>query len=484
MVSVILTGIDIGTSSIKAVGFKPTGDKIFDHREDISLHIHENNPEYVEQDPHEIFQKFLRIIRNVMLSCKGEDIVIGLSSTSPSVVAISSDGEPLSRIITWLDRRAENECRKIIDKLGMWEIYSRTGLRPDSIFTAPKIMWMKEHTPDIFRKADYFVQVKDYLFFKLTREPVTDYSHASETLLFDIHRKKYYHDMIEVLELDEDNFFTPVKSEFTTNIRSDMLEKINVDKSDVYITLGGVDSACAALGIGAISSGFIADITGTSMCLDATSGKPILDKEMRFETYMHVLPESYIMEASLPTAGKALSTILNLTNYHSYPDERFLDKPSGLIFLPFLSGTRSPDWEPGLRGLVYGLSLASSRERLVRSVYEGVAFWERSIIDGFKDLGITVEEVRCGGGGASKYWLQVKADITGIPHILMREKDASAFGAALIAGKGTGIYPSYEKIAKEVIAVEEAVKPREIHRETYDSMYEKFLRLWSLVREL
>ncbi len=477
----ILTGIDVGTSSIKAVGFNLDGDKIFNYKEDIALYIH---GEYVEQDPNEIYNKILKLIRKILINHRNESIVIGLTSTSPSLVAFRSDGKPLSNVITWLDRRAKHECRKITDKLGVKNIYLKTGLYPDSIFTAPKIMWLKENMSKIFVEADYFTQVKDYLFFRLTGEPLTDYSHASETLLFNIHEMRYYDDILEILELDEERLFTPTKSEFTSNIRVNVLSQIGFNKSKVLITLGGVDSACATLGVGAISTGIIADITGTSMCLDASSEKLVLDKEMRFETYLHVLPGKYIIEASLPTAGKALSTMLNLINYNTYLDKSFSDEPSGIIFLPFLSGTRSPDWDPNLKGLIYGLSLTHSREKLVRSIYEGVAFWERSIIEGFNDLGLNVREVRCGGGGATKYWLQVKSDITGITHALMREIDASAFGAALIAGKGVGAYSSYEKIVEEVVKVDEIMNPRKEYFEIYDSLYEKFKKFWSFLRKL
>ncbi|MEM2519330.1 MAG: FGGY family carbohydrate kinase [Nitrososphaerota archaeon] len=483
----ILVGIDLGTSSIKALGFNTNGDKIFEYHNNISLITFSNRLNWFEQNPKEILNNVVKLIKNICSRYRSEEIIIGFSSTSPSLVPLDEKGEPLYNVIAWMDRRACEETSELDEKIGKDNIYFKTGLHLDPLFTAVKILWLKKNRPDIFSKTRYFVQVKDYVFYNLTGEPVTDYSHISETLLYKIDGR-WFDELLNVIDITPDRLFTPDFSEKIFEPSRNLRELINSRKDGLRIALGGVDSVVSTIGAGAIAENIITDTTGTSSCLDVTISSPILDKLKRFETYFHAIPGKYIIEGALPSSGEALDKILEIIGCsNKSPDEYVaeldLERPSGIVLLPFFAGTRTPDWKPELKGVIHGLSLTTSKSELVKAVMEGVAFWERRVLEDLAELGIEVSEVRGVGGGATRYWLQIKANITGIRHAALREKEASAFGAALIAGKGYNVYKDYNEIAEKLIKVEKVYEANidSYRKEEYENYYKLFIKLWSTI---
>jgi xylulokinase len=480
---VILVGVDIGTSSIKAIGFDINGNRLFEYRKPSSLITFEDKPYWFEQDPYKILHNTLELIRYVLSTYKDQEIAIGFSSTSPSLIPIDADGKPLYNVIAWMDRRAYNEKVELDKEIGADTIYSQTGLHSDPIFTAMKILWLKNNRPDIFEKARYFVQLKDYIFYNLVKQPVTDYSHISETLLYKL-RGGWFEELLNFIGIDTNRLFTPYNSEEVFKAKGKMKELLDSQGRDLTFVLGGVDSVVSTVGAGAFYGDILVDTTGTSSCLNVTLSSLILDRLKRFEVYYHAIPGNYILEGALPSSGEALEKILEIISNSTYlksPEEYVVNVkgPSGLVLLPFFAGTRTPDWRPKLRGMIYGISITTRKDHIVKAVMEGVAFWERKIIEDLADLGIRISEVRGVGGGSTSRWLQIKADITGIPHIVLREKETSAFGAALIAGKGLNIYRSYEEIYNKAIKVETIHRPDEKLHLQYEPYYDLFLHLWN-----
>lgn len=481
---VVLAGLDVGTSSVKLLLFDERGRRLREFREPLTVRMLPGVEEAFEQDPREVYNKVIALLRQALSSLKAEVFLVGLSSTSPGLLLLDDSGEPLGGHMLWMDRRAVHEAEEISQKVGLDTVYQKTGLHVDAMFTASKILWTRRNKPELFSKARFFVQLKDYLFLKLTGQKRTDYSHISETLLFTL-SGDWFHEILSYLELTPDSFFEPGNSTELYELSQEARRELDAGSTQLLVALGGVDSVCASLGLGGVDSSVLVDTTGTSTCLDLTVENPVVGGG--FETYFHVIPGKYTLEACTPTSGEALKKVLSLiSGADKDPDEllrRARRGPSGLIFLPFLSGSRSPDWNPELRGLLYGLSLSTKPEDIVKAVMEGVALWERAVIEKFEDLSFKVKEVRLGGGGASHNWARIKADVTGIRHMIPAEKEASAFGAAMLAGLGYGLYKSPSEV-KSLVRLEKEFNPDPESLEAYSRMYRVFLELWGRVGAL
>lgn len=475
-------GVDIGTSSVKVIAFDEDANRLWSTRKPLSIVSPAEG--WFEQDIIEVYAKVKNALQEMFKNVQGDLFLIGFSSTSPGLVALDASGEPLSRAILWMDRRAVVESKEVMEKLGVETVYERTGLRIDPIFTALKIMWLKKNNPQVFGKARYFVQIKDYILYRLTDETLTDFSHISETLLYTL-EGRWFSEMLELIGVNEEYFFEPKPSTTLLPISRKASEELGALNKEVYIALGGVDSVCALLGAGGVESSILVDTSGTSTCLDISIEKPTVDREMRFETYYHVIPGHYVIEACTPTSGEALKKILELAGDPSGDPDKYIDnhKPSNIVFLPFLAGSRSPDWNPSLRGLIYGLSLETKREDLVKGIMEGVAFWERSIMEALKEMGLSIDEVRTVGGGATRNWARIKANITGKKVAIPAEREASALGAALLAGLGYGIYKSVHGIL-DIIKVDYIAEPEEELKNIYDRLYRVYVTLWNSVKTI
>jgi len=479
---VVLVGVDIGTSSVKVIAFDEDANRLWSTRKPLSIVSPAEG--WFEQDITEVYAKVKNALQEMFKNVPGDLFLIGFSSTSPGLVALDTSGEPLSRAILWMDRRAVVESKEVMEKLGVEMVYERTGLRIDPIFTALKIMWLKKNNPQVFSKARYFVQIKDYILYRLTDETLTDFSHISETLLYTL-EGRWFSEMLELIGVNEEYFFEPKPSTTLLPISRKASEELGALNREVYIALGGVDSVCALLGAGGVESSILVDTSGTSTCLDISIEKPTVDREMRFETYYHVVTGHYVIEACTPTSGEALKKILELAGDPSGDPDKYIDnhKPSNIVFLPFLAGSRSPDWNPSLRGLIYGLSLETKREDLVKGIMEGVAFWERSIMEALKEMGLSIDEVRTVGGGATRNWARIKANITGKKVAIPAEREASALGAALLAGLGYGIYKSVHSIL-DIIKVDYIAEPEEELKNIYDRLYRVYVTLWNSVKTI
>ncbi|UNQ73735.1 xylulokinase [Infirmifilum sp. NZ] len=473
----IVVGVDIGTSSIKVEAFDKTGTRLWSGRE--PLEVESPRDGWFEQDLRAVYWKVEGLLRELFRSVPARVVLMGLSSTSPGLAVLDSRGEPVGKSILWMDRRAVEEAREIERRLGLEHVYRRTGLRVDPIFTAAKILWFLRNSPR--PEASFFVQPKDYVFHRLTGERLTDYSSLSETLLYTLDGT-WFAEMLDLLGVSEDSFFAPEESTRVYPLRGDVAERLGATGREVYVALGGVDSACAALGSGGVASSVVVDTTGTSACLDLATERPVVDRLMRFESYRHVAPGRYLLEACTPTGGEALRKALELVGDPGGSPDAHLDslEPSGLLVLPFLSGSRSPDWRPWLRGAVYGLSLATRRNDLVKAFMEGVALWERAVLESVEELGFRVGEVRAVGGGATLNWARIKANVTGRRFAIPAEREASALGAALLAGVGYGVYRGVEE-AVGVVRVESVVEPDEGVRAKYERVYSAFRALWEML---
>lgn len=478
----LLVGLDIGTSSVKACVYDRHGAKYFSTRKPLLNTIYSGS--MVEQDPYEVLSAVVEVLKTLANVFKDEELYIGLSSTSPSLVVVDGECNPLYNIIAWMDRRAVEEAKLLESQIGRFEIVRKTGLYCDSIFTAPKILWVKRHLPSLFNKAKFFIQLKDYVFYHLTMQPYTDFSHISETLLYTL-KGDFYSEILNLIGITPENIFKPASSSSIFKINpSPLMRKLQELRGRAFVALGGVDSVVANLGAGAVSSNIASDTTGTSTCINIILKEPSEKFIGVFEIYRHVIDNYFVLEASLPTSGFFLNKILDLVGADYTLLDKLDEKPSPLLVHPFLEGTRSPDWNPRILGSIYGLSTSVSKEDLVKGVLEGVAFWIRNIIDIVKNGGLQIDEVRSGGGGGRGVWNKIKANVTGVVYKEPLELETSSLGAAILAGLGAGFFKDVVEAVSSMVKINHTFFPNPNYKPIYDDKYRNWLSIWSFYRKL
>ncbi|MEM4717555.1 MAG: FGGY family carbohydrate kinase [Desulfurococcaceae archaeon] len=477
----LLVGLDIGTSSVKACVYDRLGNKHFSMRKPLHNTIYLGS--IVEQDPHEVLSAVIDVLKTLANVFKNEELYVGLSSTSPSLVVADNEVNHLYKVIAWMDRRAVAEAGFLESQIGRFEIVRNTGLYCDPIFTAPKILWVRRHLADLFNRARFFIQLKDYVFYHLTMQPYTDFSHVSETLLYTL-KGDFYTELLNLIDITPDYLFKPASSSSVFEINpSRLMRELQELRGRVFIALGGVDSVLANIGAGAVSSNIASDTTGTSTCLNIILKEPSEKFIGLFEIYRHAIDDYFVLEASLPTSGYFLDRVLDLLGSDHTILNKLDEKPSTLLIHPFLEGTRSPDWNPRILGSIYGLSTMVSREDLVKGVLESVAFWIRSVIDTVREGGLMINEVRSGGGGGRGIWNKIKANVTGVVYKEPLELEISSLGAAIIAGLGAGIFKDVFEAVSSMVKINQTFFPNPSLKPIYDDKYNDWLSIWSFYRK-
>jgi sugar (pentulose or hexulose) kinase len=323
------------------------------------------------------------------------------------------------------------------------DVYSTTGLTIDPYFTAPKILWIKENEPEVFSKAWKFLLVHDFMVFKLTGKAITDYSNASRTMLFDIKDANWSEKMLNTFDIPREKLPDPLQSGTPAgNVTSKAAKDCGL-KEGTPVIAGGGDQQCAALGVGVVREGSIKSTTGTGTFLLAYSDTPKFDSEIRLLCSRHVVPDAFVVEASMFTTGSALRWFRdNLgTEECNLAKERGIDPyevmsegadaipagSEGVIHLPHFAGAGAPYWNPHARGVFAGLALGHTRNHLMRSILEGVSYEIRTNLEVMNDIGIPALEVRVTGGAArSQVWMQIQADVLGVPVIRTEMEEATA----------------------------------------------------------
>jgi xylulokinase len=463
-------GVDIGTSSIKFIVLNEKLNITETIQREVDLSINKDN--IVQYNPAQVYELVRKELER--LFSKYRHIRVGLSCHSPSLVIMDKDGNPLETII-WLDKRAEREVSDLLALINERELYYKTGLRASPLFFPAKILWVKKNKPWILDKAKWIVQLKDYVFYKLTGEPYTDYSMASETQLFNISKKDYDDELLEILNISRDQLF---------NLEPSIVAYKSKEIQNTEIALGGVDSVVAATGAGVVEESFASIVAGSSACIDIPTPSPILNYESGFETYFHAIPNKYVLEACLPTAGLAVDKIRELlgTQPSECLDEESVAPATDLLILPFLMGIRSPDWKPDVKGLIYGIDLSTRRSDFLRAVYEGVAYWIREELEIAEKLGLNIREIIASGGMThSTLFSKLLALITKRNVRLATTPEVTGLGAALIAGVSSGLinWSEIPRIAWSSIVYEPGEESA-----YYEDRYRLYIRLKKFLIEL
>jgi xylulokinase len=494
-----IVGVDLGTSACKTVVFTLDGRRIASASREYP--IIQPQPRWAEQNPLEWWRAAVETMgESLRKGGVGGDEIVGLAVDSQRevVVPIDKSGEVLYNGIIWLDRRTEPQTEMMRRLLEQQKVLQATGVGINPVFSASKILWLKENHPRVFSKTEVFLPAKDFIIYKLTGEKVTDYSMASRTMLFDIRRKKWSGEICSALGIPLDKLPPPLESSIIVGEVSSKASGETSLPKGLPVANGGGDRPCECLGAGVIHEGAANIGTGTGSTFEAPLNEPRPDSKGRISCCFHVIPDMWEYEASISTTGGALRWFKDVFGEKETAEAERTERDAydlllntasktnpgadGLLFYPYLAGAFPPRADGRARGVFFGISLSHSKGHFVKAILEGVAFHYIVMLELLEELGLDIVEISMVGGEAkSDFWNQLKADVTGRRIRVPEAEDAAAMGAALLAGIGTGQYPSMQKAVESTVRIMKVYTPNPAKHSTYLELYRKYEALYALI---
>jgi xylulokinase len=484
-------GIDTSTTSSKALLIDEHGEVIAVASSPHTLQT--PKPLWSEQDPREWWDAVSASIRSVLekAGIGGEQVAaVGLTGQMHGLVLLDDAGNVLRPAILWNDQRTQSQCDEIHRQIGKEKFIQITGNVALTGFTAPKILWVKENEPNIYAKAKHVLLPKDYIRYKLTGEYAMDKADGSGTVLFDLKSRKWSREVLEALGIDASwmprTFEGP---EFTGRVTAEAASITGL-KVGTPIAAGGGDQAAQAVGVGAVEPGVVALTVGTSGVVFATTPSALIEPEGRLHAFCHAVPGLWhFMGVMLSAAGSLQWYRDTLAPNVSFDDLLKEAEPvpagsEGLQFLPYLSGERTPYPDPLARGAFIGLTLRHSRAHMTRAVLEGVSFGLKDIFTLIQNAGLgTISQVRASGGGTKgALWRQILASVLETELVTVNTTEGAAYGAALLAGVGTGAWPDVASACKTCVKITGSTMPAAAQVETYRKAYPLYRELYPALK--
>ena len=408
---------------------------------------------------------------------------LSISSQGISFVPVDKSGKTLCNAISWLDKRPVKQTSEIKRLFGDEKIFAITGKKISPSYSLPKMMWIKENRPEIYKQTQKFLMGLDFLTFRLTGKAVTDYSMASGTMAFNIKTKKWDEEIIKKCGLDIDKL-PEVRCAGT--LVGDVLPAVAAEMGlcpGVKVVLGAQDQKCAAIGAG-ISEGVATVSLGTASAISSVGLEPVFDAQMRIPSF--TLDENrWILESCIATACISLKWLK--TTFFGDLDYARLDElaeeseagANNVFFYPHMEGASTPYWRSDIKGFLYGLSLSTLKEDVIRALLEGIGFQIKINLDIQEQIiGRSVEEIRIFGGGSnSKLWCRLIADITGKTVSALYTSEIANLGAAVLAGMGTGIYSDSRDVLSKVDLIKKQYIPDKEKNKKYNEVFLKYMAI-------
>jgi xylulokinase len=495
-----LMGIDVGTTGLKALLTDSGGDVIASATAEYPMAT--PRPLWAEQNPQDWWQAAIAAIRQVLAEARisADEIAgIGLTGQMHGMVLLDAQGEVLRPCIMWNDQRTASQCAWIMDTVGR-ERFLALAMNPALPgFTAPKIIWTRENEPEVYARIAQVLLPKDYLRYRLTGVYATEVSDASGTVLLDVGQRRWSAEVLDKLGIPAAWLPRCVESITVTGEITREVAALTGLRAGTPVVGGGGDQASSAVGSGIVAPGLVSVTMGTSGVVFAYTDTPSRDPQGRLHTFCHAVPGKWhVMGVTLSAGGsfrwlrdtlgqeeKSVAARSGIDPYEILTAEA-ANAPAGcegLLFLPYLTGERAPYPDPNARGAFFGLTLRHDKRHLIRAVLEGVAYSLRDCLEIFRALGVPVQQVRAAGGGArSQVWRQVMADVFGTELVTINVTDSTAFGAALLAGVGTGVYPSVPAACAATVRIVERIAPNEANQALYNDYYPVYRSLYKALK--
>ena len=482
-----LMGIDVGTTGVKLVIIDSRGGGITSETQEYPLLT--PRPGWAEQNPADWWSATAKGIRNLLEKSgveAGDIKGIGLTGQMHGSVFLDGRNNVLCPAILWCDQRTAKECGEITNIVGESRVFEITCNPVLTGFQAPKILWLRNNNPEIYRRVARILLPKDYIRFLLTGEFATDVSDASGTSLFDVRKRTWSDEILEKLDIPRG--FLPACSEspqITGSVTASASEATGL-KTGTPVVAGAGDQAAGAVGSGIVEEGLVSVSLGTSGVVFAHSDDIFVDPRGRLHTFCHAVPGKWHLMGVMLSAGGSLRWLRNtfFSEGESYDTltamaEKVAPGGEGLIFLPYLTGERCPYPDPEARGVFFGLSLKHGREHMVRSVLEGVTFGLKDSVEIMKEIGLPAgKRFRIsGGGGKSDMWCQMIADVFKGDTVRLACEEGPSYGAAILAGTGAGIYRDVQSACRQLIREESRIFRPDMKKNAvyakYDALYNR-----------
>ncbi|RMG38862.1 MAG: xylulokinase [Planctomycetota bacterium] len=498
----VYIGIDIGTSGTKTLAIRDNGQILATAT--AAYPLSSPRPGWSEQDPEHWWQATVKTVRKLLATkaFRPDEVAgIGLSGQMHGSVFLDRDGNVIRPAILWNDQRTAAECEQIEQVAGGRDALIRLVANPALTgFTAPKILWLRNHEPRNFRRVRKVLLPKDYVRYRLSGTFATEVSDASGTLLLDVANRRWSDELLSKLELDADLLPPVFESEdVTAELSAAAARRLGLPKG-VPIVGGGGDQAAGAVGNGIVKRGIISATMGTSGVVFAHSDELQIDPQGRVHTFCHAVRGKWHVMGVVLSAGGSLQWFRNQLGSEEIRKARRLKVDpyvlltemaeavpagsEGLYFLPYLTGERTPHADPYARAAWIGLSLRHGKGHLVRAVIEGATYAMRDSLEIIRGMNVPVREIRLSGGGArSPFWRQLQADVYGSTVATINAEEGPAFGAALLAAAGTGAYRNVAQACAATITVTSRRKPDPKLRRRYNELYPVYCRLYRALKD-
>jgi len=495
-----LLGIDIGTSGTRCILIDEDGVIACSAIKEYPLYT--PKPGWAEQNPIDWYDATISTIKEVLevSNISGSSVkAIGLSGQMHGSVFLDRDNNVIRPALLWCDQRTEPQCQEIYDIFGYENFIRISYNKALPGFTSPKIMWLSENEPENYKRVYKILLPKDYIRLMISGVYATEVSDASGMLLMDIKKRTWSEEILDGLKINKSFLADIYESPEISAYLDEKTAKLTGLIADTPIAGGGGDNAAGNVGSGIIKQGIISDSIGTSGVVFAHSDKPVYDPQGRLHSFCHAVPGKWhLMGVTLAAAGsqkwyydtfgpsRAIEKERpDLKKYKLLDEEARNVNPGsdGLIFLPYLTGERTPYADAYARGVFFGMSYMHTQDHFVRAIMEGVAFSQLDCLNLMRELGINSEKiVLIGGGSRSKIWKEIICDTLESPIITLKNEEGPAFGAALLAGVGCGIYKSVEDAVHKAVKPSSELLPNKSNFKSYRKSYEIYRSLYSSLK--
>lgn len=495
-----LLGIDIGTSACKVALFQKDGTVIASTNGNYNVYYPHQG--WAEQNPDEWWDAVCDAVKRLLDISKVDsaDIKgIGIDGQSWSAIAIDKNGSVLTRTPIWMDTRAKDICDRLNAEIGADKIFELSGNPLQPSYATAKIIWYKENLPEVYEKIDKILQSNSFIAYRLTGNISQDVCQSYGFHCFNMRTGQWDDAMCEAMGIPRSFLPEIVPCHQVVGTVTEEAAKATGLAVGTPVVAGGLDAACGTLGAGVIRPGETQEqggqAGGMSICLDTYAADP------RLILSFHVVPDQWLLQGGTTGGGGVMRWMeQEFGDYErSVAEEKGMSSlvqfnvlaekveagSDGVVFLPYMSGERSPIWDPDAKGVFFGLDFSKTKGHMIRAAMEGVAYSLKHNLDIAEGIGAEVDELLAMGGSAnSLLWTQIKSDITGKPIAVPSSDTATTLGAAILAGVGTGIYDSFEDAVSQTVKITRRHEPDVEKHEKYKANYKTYLALYENLKEL
>ena len=477
-----LLGLDIGTSGVRCLAADENGKVVAEASAEYPMYA--PRPGWSEQHPEDWWEASSRVIADVSAKVSGNIGAIGLTGQMHGAVFLDKDDAVIRPALLWNDQRTAAQCDAITERVGARRLIEIAGNPAITGFQAPKILWLRDEEPRAHERVASVLLPKDYIRLRLTGERATDASDASGTLLLDLKERTWSQEILDALEIPAGWLPSVFEGpQPTGQIRQEVSRDLGL-KRQVPVAAGGSDNAAAAVGNGIVRQGLASCSIGTSGVLFAHSDTLARDSSGRLHAFCHAVPDRFHLMGVTLAAGGALRWWRDLVGKGGYDELSALAEQAppgaeGLLFLPYLTGERTPHLDPRARGAFFGLTSRHNLSHLTRAVMEGVAFSLRDSLEIMVGLGTNPAQIRATGGGAkSAFWRQLLADVLGRPIVRTVVDEGPAYGAALLAGVTAGLFENVDEAFAGISLRPDVCEPEPSRTGPYNDYYASYSELY------